>query len=269
MVKTRGKGEGYFTIAGYSAIGEGYRLLASTPYWQFKAGAALAVVFAAGVAARTLTSWALAAAVVAVGVAVAGLLRAETIRKQVADSWLKGGHGEQLTARRLARLPDSWHVFHDLKVPVPDSMANLDHVVVGPTGVFVIDSKAWSGRIHRSETSFEWLHDGYSFRDQLTTTEWEAEALGDALYDRLRGHGVQPTVRWLWCVHGVALAGGGVLMNDGTALLTPRRLVRWLATQPQGQLDQDQVEEVARALAGLAVPAIPRAVQPENRRHVR
>jgi len=49
------------------------------------------------------------------------------------------------TARALAELPaQGWRVFHDLRWP-GRRYANIDHLVVGPTGVFVIDTQAWSG----------------------------------------------------------------------------------------------------------------------------
>jgi len=51
------------------------------------------------------------------------------------------------SARALADLPElDWRVFHDVHWP-GRRYANIDHVVVGPGGVFVIDSKAWSGDI--------------------------------------------------------------------------------------------------------------------------
>jgi hypothetical protein len=44
-------------------------------------------------------------------------------------------------------LPASgWFTLHDLRWP-GKRFANIDHVVVGPGGLFVIDSKAWSGRV--------------------------------------------------------------------------------------------------------------------------
>ena len=41
---------------------------------------------------------------------------------------------------------EEWTVFHDLRWP-GRRFANVDHVVVGPPGVFVIDTKNWSGSI--------------------------------------------------------------------------------------------------------------------------
>ena len=41
---------------------------------------------------------------------------------------------------------EGWQVLHDLHWP-GRPFANIDHIVVGPGGVFVIDSKNWLGRI--------------------------------------------------------------------------------------------------------------------------
>jgi len=39
---------------------------------------------------------------------------------------------------------------------VPDSDANVDHLAIGPTGVFVIDSKQWTGSVHQSADGLAW-----------------------------------------------------------------------------------------------------------------
>jgi hypothetical protein len=60
--------------------------------------------------------------------------------------WERGAEGEVAVARALEVLPDDWIVLHDLPWP-GRPRANLDHVVIGPAGVFVVDAKNWSGRI--------------------------------------------------------------------------------------------------------------------------
>jgi hypothetical protein len=57
--------------------------------------------------------------------------------------FLKGARGEELTALALARLPSGYEVFHGLRLSA--WKADADHVVVGPNGVFVIETKNWSG----------------------------------------------------------------------------------------------------------------------------
>jgi len=65
-------------------------------------------------------------------------------RLREAEAWRVGAAGERTVARRLGRtrgvivLSDrAW----------PGRRANLDHVVVAPSGVFVIDTKAYGGRV--------------------------------------------------------------------------------------------------------------------------
>ena len=62
-----------------------------------------------------------------------------------AVAWRRGAAGERRTARLLDPLErHGWAVLHDLAVP--GSRANIDHLVIGPGGVFVIDSKQYRGR---------------------------------------------------------------------------------------------------------------------------
>jgi hypothetical protein len=61
------------------------------------------------------------------------------------NSFLKGAEGEETVARILSFLPAGYTVFNDLQLD-PDGPA-FDHIVVGPTGLFVIETKNWSGDI--------------------------------------------------------------------------------------------------------------------------
>ncbi len=63
-----------------------------------------------------------------------------------AEQWEKGAEGETHTAAALERLGAGWICWHDLKWP-GRRLANIDHLAIGPGGIFVIDSKNWSGRI--------------------------------------------------------------------------------------------------------------------------
>lgn len=53
----------------------------------------------------------------------------------------RGADGEDTVAQILTRFPNDFHVVHDITTP----FGNLDHVVIGPTGVFVLDAKNWRG----------------------------------------------------------------------------------------------------------------------------
>lgn len=59
----------------------------------------------------------------------------------------RGAIGEETTAAELSVLAaKGWTVLHDVRWP-GRPFANVDHVVIGAPGVFVIDSKNWSGQI--------------------------------------------------------------------------------------------------------------------------
>jgi hypothetical protein len=66
---------------------------------------------------------------------------------RVAERFERGAEGEEATGVQLDALRQhGWVVFHDVRWP-GRPRANIDHVVIGPGGVFVVDSKNWSGRI--------------------------------------------------------------------------------------------------------------------------
>ena len=50
------------------------------------------------------------------------------------------------TARALTGLPSGWTVLHD-RVGPGRRGARIDHVVVGPGGVFVIATQSWAGTV--------------------------------------------------------------------------------------------------------------------------
>jgi hypothetical protein len=66
--------------------------------------------------------------------------------QRYADNCERGAEGERATASALEALGPDWVVFHDQRWP-GRRLANIDHVAVGPGGIFVIDSKHWSGKV--------------------------------------------------------------------------------------------------------------------------
>lgn len=72
-------------------------------------------------------------------------------------AWRRGASGERITGWWLERLPDGWYVFHD--IPVGTRGANIDHLVIGPGGVFTINTKNLSGSIVVNPRTL--THNGY------------------------------------------------------------------------------------------------------------
>jgi hypothetical protein len=64
---------------------------------------------------------------------------------QSTTAWVEGAAGEELLGRHLAVLPQTVVVLHDRRVP--GTKANIDHIAITPTGVFVVDAKNYAGRV--------------------------------------------------------------------------------------------------------------------------
>lgn len=61
-------------------------------------------------------------------------------------AWLDGAGGEERVARFLAKhLRDDARVLHDRRIP--RTRANVDHIAVAPSGIWVIDTKRYQGRV--------------------------------------------------------------------------------------------------------------------------
>ena len=59
------------------------------------------------------------------------------------ERYFKGARGEERVAGILRRLPSDYHVFNDYVV----GRCHVDHVVVGPPGVFAVETKNWTGKV--------------------------------------------------------------------------------------------------------------------------
>jgi hypothetical protein len=153
------------------------------------------------------------AGLVGLAVAVLASWRLRFRPSEQARTWQRGAAGERHTAHLLRRLAcDGYVIFHDLAVP--GSPANVDHLVIGPTGVFVIDSKQWIGQVHQSPDGLAW-HNHYPLDRILKTVRWEAQTIGQLLGTRTDA---------LLCVHGAHVHGGG-LHVQGVAIV-PAHLLR-------------------------------------------
>lgn len=72
-----------------------------------------------------------------------------------------GLRGESKVAQELARGLDNTHtVFNDLSLRSGFRRAQIDHVVVGPGGVFAIETKNWGGRITGGPRDAVWTQHG-------------------------------------------------------------------------------------------------------------
>jgi hypothetical protein len=140
-----------------------------------------------------------------------------------ASAWRRGAAGERRTARLLGPLQqEGWAVLHDLAVP--GSRANLDHLVIGPAGVFVIDSKQYRGRLQLDPSGRLW-HGRYPLAPALRALSFEADQAAQVLTDP------DVVVVPVMAVHGTQVPWGKVVM-EGVPMVPARRLPSMLRELP-------------------------------------
>jgi Nuclease-related domain len=140
-----------------------------------------------------------------------------------AVAWRRGAAGERRTARLLGPLErHGWAVLHDLAVP--GSRANLDHLVIGPGGVFVVDSKQYRGRLQLDPSGRLW-HGRYPLAPTLRAVDFEADQAALVLTDP------DVVVVPIVAVHGAPVPWGKVVMQ-GVPVVAARRLPSMLRALP-------------------------------------
>lgn len=78
--------------------------------------------------------------------------------KELASTWGKGSDGEsRLAAFIAAEVGDAVIPLHDRLIP--GTKANIDHIWVAPTGVWVVDAKAYKGKVVQREIGPIWRRD--------------------------------------------------------------------------------------------------------------
>lgn len=149
------------------------------------------------------------------------------IRPGAVTSWRRGAAAERRTGRRLARLdPAYFHVLHDRVLP-GGARGNLDHLVIGHTGVYAIVSRHWPALTRFRADDRLWAGRRPLTR-LLARARWTARTVADRLSEEL-GDRVEVVV--LVAVHGGRLSRAG-MRSDGVALHRAKRLQRLIERQP-------------------------------------
>ena len=140
-----------------------------------------------------------------------------------AIAWRRGAVGERRTGQLLDPLErHGWAVLHDLALP--GSRANIDHLVIGPGGVFVIDSKQYRGRLQLDSFGRLW-HGRYPLTPALGAVSFEADQAAQVLTDP------DVVVRPIMAIHGAQVPWGKLVIN-GVPVVPARRLPSMLRQLP-------------------------------------
>jgi hypothetical protein len=169
------------------------------------------------------------------------------------ENWQDGAIGEQWTGRTLRKLESQgWRIFHDLAA----SYGNIDHVVVGPGGVFLLDSKRWKGSVTVEGDS------AVVRRLENPDSHWQftspahVKGLAREVHEGIRAS----TRATVWVTPVIVVWGdfAQVVGGDTCTFVHGDALAQWLRDQP-ARIAPGRVEQIAEAVGGaLAGPDVTR-----------
>ncbi|WP_104168553.1 nuclease-related domain-containing protein [Arthrobacter sp. SX1312] len=167
--------------------------------------------------------------------------------------WYWGALGERAVGRTLAALGPEWTVLH--AVPVGEKSADIDHVVIGPTGVFTLTTKRHPGqRIWTAKGTFLVAGTRHPY---IRNSEHEAVRAGKLLSAAVR-HAVTAEAAI------VVVGAQQVTVKEkhrSVAVLTEGQLLRWITGRPVVHTPQ----QVALLAAAAAQPSTWRRAPSELR----
>ena len=182
-------------------------------------------------------------------------------RPAVPRAWRQVARGERRTRMLLDRLAgQGWQVLHDRAAP--GSQASVGHLVIGPPGVFLVESRNLR-RLLDWRPGVGWVYGEHPLASLLGPTRSAVGAANRVLADALGP--LRVVVRPVWCVHGPWVLPQRGLMVEDVLLVGPRRVARTLAGGP-ARLGPDAVAAIAATAADRLPPGSQRAPGATGRR---
>ena len=160
---------------------------------------------------------------------------------------------QRRTSRQLAKLGRAgYRAMHGSIIPESDDQ--IDHLVIGPAGVFAIDSEDWDKRLAvRTRKGKELWHGPFSKKDRLEHAQWEAQRAGELLSGVT---GKQVTVRPAMAVYGPKIPWDVATIREVDVFSGPRlrKYLRRRARQADVRpLTDTEIEKIYQA-ANKAFP---------------
>jgi len=146
--------------------------------------------------------------------AIAAMLTGNRLYSDQSDRWLRGAAGEEAVGAVCAELEaDGWHAIHDVSL----GHGNVDHILIGPGGIFTIETKSHPGRIPIDRIDPKMLKQAYAEKK---------------LIERITGLDVQPLL-----VFSRAYLVGSVPAQRRGVTILPARMMRHYFSRRRPTLD--------------------------------
>lgn len=140
-------------------------------------------------------------------------------------SWYQGALGEISVGQVLERLGPEWTVLH--AVPVGTGVSDIDHVLIGPAGVFTLNTKNHTGQA--VWVAGRTLMVAGKKQRHLYNAAHEASRAAALLSRRMGGPVPVTAVVVILAPKSLTVRAS----PEGAVVLTPTRLLGWLAALPR------------------------------------
>jgi Nuclease-related domain len=194
------RGLGFMRGSGTADDGEGRFGVRDLPpdvqlrFWRIRI---IIMVIVGGLFAALTRSWEIALTLAI----LAGIVDTVRVSRNAASYRSGGSHpaAKRRTRKQLTRMRrEGYFTLGDR--PIPESTELIDHLVVGPTGVYAIDSEKWDAKLPIRTLNGKRLYLGpESQKDRLEHAVWEASRASQILSDAL---GTEVTVRPALAIYG-------------------------------------------------------------------
>ncbi|WP_248965339.1 nuclease-related domain-containing protein [Sphaerisporangium perillae] len=163
--------------------------------------------------------------------------------------WRRASAAERRTEAQLRKLEKSGYLTLHARA-IPDSDAQIDHLVVGPTGVYAVDSEKWDKRLPvRVQSHRKLFHGPFNQKPRLDEARWEASQASELITAAL---GRQITVVPSLAIYGPAIPWK-ILNIREVDVFDGGRVRKWI-TNRERSLTSEEVEDIYTA-AEQVLPA--------------
>jgi hypothetical protein len=168
------------------------------------------------------------------------------------DKWRRGAEGERRTARKLRRLERrGWIALHS----TPTKYGDRDHILLGPGGIFLLDSKVRRGQLSVNPAGELLIDYGQG------APPAQAEALAGRATAAATGlaNAISQETRYRPYVQAVVVLWGDfperTTERAGVTFVHGDDLHHWIEATPARPLARSFEAAVVRAVASLAQPS--------------
>jgi hypothetical protein len=169
---------------------------------------------------------------------------------------------QKRTIKQLARMERAgYRALH--RRPIPDSAEVIDHLVIGPTGVYAIDSEKWDKQLPIRTRNGKQLWLGpESKKDRLEHARWEAGQASERLSAKL---GMEITVQPALAIYGPKISWD-IAHIRGVDVFSGDRLQKYLRGRARRKsvphLTNEQIRKTYEAAADVLPLEWQKAVTP-------